>query len=117
MDISIDEKPIGKLVFEVRVLSFLYQLCILLVYVDNEHNVYLYYTFLVFTMKLFTDMVPKTSDNFRMLCTGEKGESPHTEYKLHYKDSLFHRVVPNGWIQGGGNETLDTARPFNSNGY
>ena len=61
-------------------------------------------------MKLFTDMVPKTCDNFRMLCTGERGESPHTEYKLHYKDSLFHRVVPNGWIQGGGNEVLDIAR-------
>lgn len=51
--------------------------------------------------ELFTDVVPKTCENFRALCTGEKGKSPHTDYNLHYLNSLFHRIVRNGWIQGG----------------
>ena len=36
-----------------------------------------------------------------MLCTGEKGESSN-KVLLHYKMSIVHRIVPNGWIQGGG---------------
>jgi len=52
-------------------------------------------------IELFSDSVPKTCENFKELCTGEKGESTGTEYKLHYKDSLIHRVQKNGWIQGG----------------
>ena len=53
-------------------------------------------------MQLFTDVVPKTCANFRSLCTGECGESSSSEFKLHYDGSLIHRIVPNGWIQGGG---------------
>jgi len=53
-------------------------------------------------LQLFNDIVPKTCENFRALCTGECGESPSSEFKLHYEGSLIHRVVPNGWIQGGG---------------
>ena len=53
-------------------------------------------------LQLFSDIVPKTCENFRVLCTGEQGESKHTEYKLHYENSIFHRIVKNGWIQGGG---------------
>ncbi|XP_067675093.1 probable inactive peptidyl-prolyl cis-trans isomerase-like 6 isoform X1 [Haliotis asinina] len=52
-------------------------------------------------IELFTEDVPRTCANFKALCTGEKGESPETRYKLSYKNSLFHRIVPNGWIQGG----------------
>jgi len=52
-------------------------------------------------IELFNDIVPKTCNNFRLLCTGENGESEHSEYRLHYKDSLIHRVVKNGWAQGG----------------
>lgn len=52
-------------------------------------------------IELFTDVVPKTCENFKALITGEKGKSELTDYNLCYKDSIFHRIVRNGWIQGG----------------
>lgn len=42
--------------------------------------------------ELYADKVPKTADNFRALCTGEKGTS-QSGAKLHYKRSRFHRYV------------------------
>ncbi|KAM9443518.1 putative inactive peptidyl-prolyl cis-trans isomerase-like 6 isoform 2-T2 [Clarias gariepinus] len=50
--------------------------------------------------ELFSDLCPKTCENFKALCTGEAGTS-QSGLSLCYKDSLFHRVVPNGWVQGG----------------
>ncbi|XP_060229366.1 probable inactive peptidyl-prolyl cis-trans isomerase-like 6 isoform X5 [Meriones unguiculatus] len=50
--------------------------------------------------ELFCDTCPKTCKNFQVLCTGTAGFSERG-VKLHYKDSIFHRVVQNGWIQGG----------------
>ena len=51
--------------------------------------------------ELFTDVAPKTADNFRALCTGEKGIGKTTEKPLHYLGSGFHRVVKSFMIQGG----------------
>jgi len=45
------------------------------------------------TVELFSDVTPKTAENFRALCTGEAGTSAASGATLHYKGSVFHRCV------------------------
>ncbi|EGN99015.1 hypothetical protein SERLA73DRAFT_53655 [Serpula lacrymans var. lacrymans S7.3] len=85
-----------------------------------------------FIFELYSDSAPKTTENFRALCTGEKGLSSVSEHPLYYKNSIIHRSIRDFMIQGGdftrrngtGGESIygnvfadeDLSRPLNSEG-
>ena len=45
--------------------------------------------------EVFSKLVPKTAENFRSICVGEKGPF------YHYKENIFHRVIKGFMAQGG----------------
>jgi len=54
----------------------------------------------IVTIELFKDKVPRTAENFRALCTGEMGMGVNGKL-LHFKGSVFHRIIPDFMCQGG----------------
>mmetsp|Transcript_15605 Transcript_15605/g.35018 ORF Transcript_15605/g.35018 Transcript_15605/m.35018 type:complete len:373 (-) Transcript_15605:71-1189(-) len=50
--------------------------------------------------ELFSNVAPKAAENFRALCTGEKGLGKSGK-PLHYKNTKFHRIIPGFMVQGG----------------
>lgn len=62
------------------------------------------------TFELYKHLCPDTCANFVALCTGERGVSG-SGARLSYVNSLFHRVVKGGWIQGGGKGYIETHGP------
>lgn len=55
-------------------------------------------------IELFADIVPLTAENFRCLCTGEKGRG-RSGKRLSFLSSIFHRVIP-GFVCTGGDITM-----------
>ncbi|KAJ7135554.1 cyclophilin [Mycena epipterygia] len=51
--------------------------------------------------KLFDDVVPKTTDNFRKLCLGQDLNGAPSSKGHTYAGSKFHRIIPNFMLQGG----------------
>jgi len=51
--------------------------------------------------ELFQNVSPKCAENFRALCTGEKGQGRVSRKPLHFKGSGFHRIIPGFMCQGG----------------
>ncbi|XP_068794101.1 probable inactive peptidyl-prolyl cis-trans isomerase-like 6 isoform X2 [Struthio camelus] len=76
-------------------------------YMKNSQHVFVYLDIAIqqqpigtLLFELFSDACPKTCENFRVLCTGGV-RSSSTGLELTYKNSVFHRIVEKGWIQGG----------------
>lgn len=51
--------------------------------------------------ELYSDIVPKTAENFRRLCVGDAGQAKTANVPLSYKNSIFHRIIPDFMAQGG----------------
>lgn len=50
--------------------------------------------------ELYSDIAPRTAENFRALCTGEKGLGQRGK-PLHFRNCIFHKVIPNLGVECG----------------
>merc|ERR1719183_2424569 len=57
--------------------------------------------------KLYQNICPRTVENFRSLCTGERGTGLMTKLPLHFKGAKFHRIIAGFMCQGGDFELGD----------
>merc|ERR1712060_544042 len=57
--------------------------------------------------RLYNGICPKTAENFRCLCNGERGTGLVTKMPLHFQGAKFHRVIPGFMAQGGDFELGD----------
>ncbi|KAG0618584.1 hypothetical protein M758_4G075600 [Ceratodon purpureus] len=70
-------------------------------------------------IEVFAHITPKTAENFRCLCAGEKGIGKQGK-KLSYRKSIFYRIIPGAYVQGGdiiknngtGGESIYDGNPF-----
>lgn len=51
--------------------------------------------------RLFNDVCPRTCENFSSLCEGNRGLGATTKKPLTYRNSIFHRIIPDFMVQGG----------------
>lgn len=65
---------------------------------------------------LFADITPKTAENFRALCTGEKGLGKNGK-PLHYKGSRFHNGTSRNYVSCGGNRESIYGEPFDNENF
>lgn len=57
--------------------------------------------------KLYDGICPKTAENFKCLCNGERGTGLITKMPLHFQGAKFHRIIPGFMCQGGDFELGD----------
>ena len=56
-------------------------------------------------IELYFDTVPETAENFRCLCTGERGRGSVSGKRLTFLGSVFHCIIP-GFVCIGGDITM-----------
>ncbi|KAL5129875.1 Peptidyl-prolyl cis-trans isomerase CYP21-1 [Glycine soja] len=91
LDIDIDKQRLGSMCLKNAIFPFLSDINNLRYAITSTGRI---------VIGLYGKVVPKTVENFRALCTGEKGKSENG-IKLHYKGTPFHRIISGFVIQGG----------------
>lgn len=83
-------------------MSFCYEIYVRIKRLRRAKSMHFHYFFLVgrIIIELFANVVPKTVENFLALCVGNH-YSHNSGKKLHYKGTIFHKVIPGVFIQGG----------------